>query len=103
MKVRANRAYAEFRQQLGEDSTLFRQWHGTAYRVTTLDYPKPEDILYGQGSFLFGGRWNAIGSFRAAYGSTSDIVAVEESRANADYAGMALPFRSTIKHWRRKS
>ena len=48
----------------------------------------------GQGSFLHGGRWNAPGSFRAVYGSTSDVVAVQESRANAEYAGIPLPFRT---------
>lgn len=63
-----------------------------AYRVTTLDYPKPKSILLGQGSFLHGGRWNAIGSFRAVYGSTADIVAVAESRATADYARVPFPF-----------
>jgi RES domain-containing protein len=39
-----------------------------------------------------GGRWNAIGSFRAVYGSSVDIVAVAESRATADYARISLPF-----------
>lgn len=48
----------------------------------------------GQGSFLYGGRWNAPGSFRAVYGSTVDVVAVQESRANAEYAGISLPFRT---------
>ena len=64
------------------------------YRVTTLDYPQPKSILSGQGSFLHGGRWNAIGSFRAVYGSTTDTVAVAESRANAEYAGMPYAVRA---------
>jgi RES domain-containing protein len=71
-----------------------QHWRGAAYRVTTLDYPSPKDILLGQGSFLFGGRWNAAGSFRAVYGSVSDTVAVAESRANAEYAAMPFPFRT---------
>ena len=77
---------------MAEGSQLLRPWHGTAYRVTTLDYPNPKSILLGQGSFLHGGRWNAIGSFRAVYGSTVDTVAVAESRATADYAQIPLPF-----------
>jgi RES domain-containing protein len=93
MKVRANRAFGEFRRRLTERPELLRPWRGFAYRVTTLDYPRPRDILMGQGSFLHGGRWNAPGSFRAVYGSTTDLVAVQESRANAEYAGIALPFR----------
>jgi RES domain-containing protein len=71
-----------------------QHWRGAAYRVTTPDYPSPKDILLGQGSFLFGGRWNAAGSFRAVYGSVSDTVAVAESRANAEYAAMPFPFRT---------
>ncbi|MEP6601953.1 MAG: RES family NAD+ phosphorylase, partial [Nitrospirota bacterium] len=71
-----------------------RPWQGAAYRVTTLDYPSPKSILLGQGSFLHGGRWNAPGSFRAVYGSTTDVVAVAESRANAQYAGIPFPFRT---------
>lgn len=79
---------------MSERLELLIPWEGTAYRVTTLDYPRPKDILLGQGSFLYGGRWNAPGSFRAVYGSTSDVVAVAESRATADYAGIRLPFRT---------
>ena len=71
-----------------------RPWRGAAYRVTTLEYPSPKSILLGQGSYLYGGRWNAIGSFRVVYGSTTDVVAVAESRANAEYAGISLPFRT---------
>ncbi|MBA3607730.1 MAG: RES family NAD+ phosphorylase [Chthoniobacterales bacterium] len=77
-----------------QNSQLLRSWQGAAYRVTTLDYPSPGSILQGQGSFLHGGRWNAIGSFRAVYGSTVDTVAVAESRATADYALVPQPFRT---------
>jgi RES domain-containing protein len=63
------------------------------YRVTTLKYRDPLEILLGQGSFLNGGRWNAIGCFRAVYGSTDDVVALAESKANADYANLPYPFR----------
>ena len=94
MKVRANRACAKFRRHLERRRELLRPWQGASYRVTTLDYPRPASILSGEGSFLFGGRWNAPGAFRAVYGSTSDVVAVAESRANAEYAGMPYPFRT---------
>ena len=94
MKVRANRAFGDFRRRIADHPELLRPWRGFAYRVTTLDYPRPRDILMGQGSFLYGGRWNAPGSFRAVYGSTVAVVAVQESRANAEYAGMSLPFRT---------
>jgi len=93
LKSTAHRAFARFSKQI-RDGSLFRPWKGAAYRVTTLDYPNPKSILLGQGSFLYGGRWNAIGSFRAVYGSTDDTVAVAESRATADYAKAPWPFRT---------
>ena len=93
MKGTAHRAFAKLSKQIHEGG-LFRPWEGAAYRVTTLDYPSPKSILLGQGSFLHGGRWNAIGSLRAVYGSTEDTVAVAESRATADYAKVPWPFRT---------
>jgi RES domain-containing protein len=92
MKSQANPAFRRLHKKLAEDGELLRPWKGAAYRVTTLDYPDPKSILLGRGSFLHGGRWNAIGSFRAVYGSTLDTVAVAESRATADYAHVPWPF-----------
>jgi RES domain-containing protein len=94
MKVTGHIRFEFVRERLREEPQLFKPWSGTAYRVTTLDYPTPKSILLGQGSFLYGGRWNAIGSFRAVYGSTEDTVAVAESRATADYANVPMPFRT---------
>ncbi len=94
MKVRAHVAYPGFRLRLTEHRELLQPWKGTAYRVTSLDYPNPKSILLGEGSFRYGGRWNARGSFRAVYGSTTDLVAVAESRANAEYAGIPYTIRT---------
>lgn len=93
MKVAGHPRFEIFRRRLQDAQELFRPWSGAAYRVTTLDYPSPKSILLGQGSYLYGGRWNARGSFRAVYGSTDDTVAVAESRATADYAQVPVPFR----------
>ncbi|MEO7165605.1 MAG: RES family NAD+ phosphorylase [Spartobacteria bacterium] len=92
MKIKAHRLFEEFRKQIGDE--LLQPWRGAAYRVTTLDYPRPQEIVLGEGSYLHGGRWNAPGSFRAVYGSTEDTVAVAESRATADYAHVPQPFRT---------
>ncbi len=92
MKIRPHRHFNDVRQRLAERPELLRAWRGIAYRVTSLDYPKPADILAGKGSYINGGRWNAMSSFRAVYGSTDDTVAVAESRATADYAGVTYPF-----------
>lgn len=94
MKNQANPAFKRLHKKLADEGRLLQPWKGAAYRVTTLEYPDPKSILLGQGSFLHGGRWNAIGSFRAVYGSTLDTVAVEESRATADYAHVPWPFRT---------
>ena len=94
MKVAAHPRFDFFRKRLRKTPGLLRPWSGAAYRVTTLDYPTPASILLGRGSYLYGGRWNAIESFRAVYGSTEDTVAVAESRATADYLHIPMPFRT---------
>jgi len=94
MKVIAHPEGESLRRRIKIQPQLFQPWKGTVYRVTTLTYPDPQSILLGEGSFRYGGRWNASGSFRAVYGSTEDTVAVAESRANAEYAGMPYPFRT---------
>lgn len=89
--LKSNHAFERFIRHTNE--TLFQPWKGTIYRVTTLKYRDPRSILFGEGSYRNGGRWNAIGSFRAVYGSTSDVVALAESKANAEYANLPYPFR----------
>ena len=91
--LKPNSAFEQFSRRTKE--TLFRPWKGTIYRVTTLKYAGARTILFGEGSYRNGGRWNAIGSFRAVYGSTNDVVALAESKANAEYANLAYPFRET--------
>ena len=93
--MKLNPAFAEFKRRLQEHPELFQPWTGTIYRVTTLKYRDPRDILLGEGSYRYGGRWNAIESFRAVYGSTDDVVALAESKANAEYANLPYPFRHT--------
>ena len=94
MKVAPHPRFDEIRRWLRKAPEMLQPWTGAAYRVTTLEYPTPRSILLGQGSFLHGGRWNAIESFRAVYGSTEDTVAVAESRATADYLHISVPFRT---------
>ena len=89
--LKPNHAFEQFSRRIKE--SLFRPWKGTIYRVTTLKYADPRTMLYGEGSYRNGGRWNAIGSFRAIYGSTEDIVALSESKVTAAYANLPYPFR----------
>ena len=93
--LKPNRAFVEFSRRLKEAREIFQPWKGTIYRVTTLKYREPRIILFGEGSYRNGGRWNAIESFRAVYGSVDDITALKESKANAEYANLPYPFRET--------
>lgn len=91
--LRPDHAFEQFSRRIKE--SLFRPWKGTIYRVTTLKYRHPREILLGEGSYRYGGRWNAIGSFHAVYGSVDDVTALKESKANAEYANLPYPFRET--------
>ena len=91
--LKPNPAFAQFRRRIKE--SLFRPWKGTIYRLTTLQYRNPDKILQGEGSYWNGGRWNAIRSFQAVYGSTDAVVALAEQQATAQYAGLPYPFRET--------
>ena len=91
--MKPNRAFTALKQGLEEHPDLFRPWKGTIYRVATLKYSDPREIVSGEGSYRYGGRWNAIESFPAVYGSTDDVVALKESKANAEYANLPYPFR----------
>jgi RES domain-containing protein len=93
--LKPNRAFVEFSRRLKEAREIFQPWKGTIYRVTTLKYREPRIILLGEGSYRNGGRWNAIESFRAVYGSVDDVTALKESKANAEYANLPYPFRET--------
>lgn len=93
--MKPNPAFTALKQRLKEHPELFRPWKGTIYRVTTLKYRGPSEILRGEGSYWNGGRWNAIESLRAVYGSTDALVALAEQQSNAQYANLPYPFRET--------
>jgi RES domain-containing protein len=65
----------------------FCAWHGTLFRLQTLDFPSPKDVLSGEGARWRGGRWNPPG-LATLYGSTTDNTALEECKANDRYYGV---------------
>jgi RES domain-containing protein len=93
--LKPNPGFAEFSRRLKRELKIFQPWKGMTYRVTTLKHRDPRIILFGEGSYRNGGRWNAIDSFRAVYGSVDDVTALKESKANAEYANLPYPFRET--------
>src|SRR5690242_10556347 len=86
-------AFTEFGRRMKD--SFFQPWSGTIYRVTTLRYRDPRIIIFGEGSYRNGGRWNAIGSFRAVYRSVDAVVALSEQQATAQYANLPYPLRET--------
>ena len=86
MKVPPNPRYSEFVYRLGKMSPKPARWTGVTFRSVELEHAAPEQILSGEGSLKFGGRWNAPGSFPVIYSSTRPGTAVEEAfQLAADY------------------
>jgi RES domain-containing protein len=79
MKVRPNPRYSEFVYRLGKLSPKPARWTGVTFRSVELEHATPEQILSGEGSLKFGGRWNAPESFPVVYSSTQPGTAVEEA------------------------
>ena len=70
----------------GKLSSRPSPWKGITFRSVELEYASPEQILSGEGSLKFGGRWNAPESFPVIYSSTQPGTAVEEAyQLAADY------------------
>lgn len=66
---------------------------GTVYRSCAPKYATSVDLLSGEGSRLYGGRWNPIG-VTSVYGSSDPETAMAETLAGAKYFGM--PVHSTM-------
>ena len=65
----------------------------TAYRSTTPEYAKVDDLMTGEGSRLHGSRWNPPG-IAAVYASFTPATAMEESLAHFRYYG--IPFHAAM-------
>ena len=86
MNVRPNARYAEFVYQLGKFSPKSAPWRGVTFRSVELEHASSEQILSGEGSLKYGGRWNAPEAFPVIYSSTRPGTAVEEAfQLAADY------------------
>lgn len=87
MKVTAHPRFQEWLSLIEKTPRLAGGWRGIAFRSVTPDAADHVKILSGHGSFHNGGRWNAIGSVRAAYASTKPEVALAEALAHFRYHG----------------
>jgi RES domain-containing protein len=79
MNVRPHRRYAEFVHRIRTLSPAPARWAGLTFRSVELEHASPDEILSGQGSRRFGGRWNAPGTFPVIYSSTNPGTAIEEA------------------------
>ncbi|MDR3639165.1 MAG: RES family NAD+ phosphorylase [Isosphaeraceae bacterium] len=70
-------------------------WQGDLFRVASIDRANEDDLISGQGSKLWGQRWNPPGLFRTVYFSLNVTTAVEEALAQSRRQGLpdsqALP------------
>jgi RES domain-containing protein len=71
------------------------KWRGDVYRVTSVERANEEDLASGEGSRIWGGRWNPQGSFRTVYLSLHYATAMEEylagNRRNGLPDSQAMP------------
>ena len=63
-------------------------WAGAAYRVTSVARSNEADLLRGEGSRIWGGRWNPPGSFRTVYLSPDHSTAMAEYLAQNRRQGL---------------
>jgi RES domain-containing protein len=68
-------------------------WSGTAYRAVGTEYANKRDLLSGEGTKRFGGRWTPPGSFAAAHASLDVKTAVAESLGTQQQYGIAVDAR----------
>lgn len=86
MNVRPNPRYAEFVFRIRNFTPKPAAWSGISVRSVELLHASPEQILSGEGSRRFGGRWNAPDTFPVIYSSMRPGTAVEEAfQLAADY------------------
>lgn len=78
--------------KLGARAGSFAQ---LVFRCTEPRFATESDLLTGEGSRIYGGRWNPPRSFRTVYAAFSDVTALAEAKAHFHYYGLdpadALP------------
>lgn len=70
-----------------------KRFDGTVYRSASPEYANTNDLVTGEGSRLYGGRWNPTG-VAAVYGSLTAETAMAETLAHANHYN--LPAHSAM-------
>jgi RES domain-containing protein len=69
------------------------EWNGTVYRAVGTEYANKRDLLSGEGTKRFGGRWTPPASFATAHASLDVKTAVAESLGTQKQYGIAVDER----------
>lgn len=83
--------HADFEQLLRRVSALMLRAvprHQVVFRCSEPTYATKEDLLTGEGSRRYGGRWNPPSSFATVYAAFSDETALAEAKASHVYYGL---------------
>jgi RES domain-containing protein len=85
VKVRPNPRYSEFVAKLQRSTFRPKPWKGVTFRSVAFEYATPAHIISGEGSFRYGGRWNAPGLCPVIYSSRKPGTAVDEAYRLAEH------------------
>jgi RES domain-containing protein len=85
VKLISNPRYDIFVEELRKTKRCFSKWNGIAFRAAPLEFARLVKLLDGKGSFRFGGRWSAAGTFPAVNLSTTEDAALNEGSASFSY------------------
>ncbi len=90
MKLVTNPQYDHFVAELRKTKRRFSKWNGIAFRAAHLEFIRVVKLLDGKGSFKFGGRWSAPGTFPAVNLSLTQDAALGESNSHFTYYKLPL-------------
>jgi RES domain-containing protein len=79
----------QLKSRLGDLLSADATFAGTAYRSSTPEYAKENDLVTGEGAKLRGGRWNPIG-IAMIYASLTPEIAMAETLAHNRYFGIPI-------------
>lgn len=79
----------EFKERVIQLTDRASRLSGIIYRSAAPKYANSKDLLTGDGSRKFGGRWNPPG-LTAVYGSFTPQTALEEALAHSRYFGLPI-------------
>jgi RES domain-containing protein len=78
--------FEQLRRRLAALLTSVESYYGVVFRSSEPTYATKDNLLTGQGSRKYGGRWNPPASFATVYAAISDATALAESKAHHLYS-----------------